>query len=350
MTGNGCFARRSREAWFGGKSRAAPLIWEALGDVANYVEPFAGSLATLLARPHAPRVETVNDADGFLANFWRAVATDPEAVARWADWPVSECDLSARHLWLVGQRAALTERLQVDPDYFDAKIAGWWVWGLCAWIGSGWCSGGGPWTSDGERWINGNAGQGINRQLPHLGNAGQGINRKLPHLGNAGRGINRKLPHLGGSGGRTPAKADPAGLADIAARLRRVRIVCGDWRRVLTDTVIRNSGGATGILLDPPYSDGFSADGGAYSAGCAGATIWGEVAAWAVDAAQRDPTLRIVLCGYEGSAGAPAWRAVPWKARGGYGSGNGNPERETLWLSPGCLDARRQLGMFGGAA
>lgn len=25
--------------WFGGKSRAAPLVWEALGDVRNYVSP-----------------------------------------------------------------------------------------------------------------------------------------------------------------------------------------------------------------------------------------------------------------------------------------------------------------------
>ena len=60
--------------WFGGKSRAAPLVWAALGDVSNYVEPFAGSLAVLLARPHAPRVETVNDADCYVANFWRALA------------------------------------------------------------------------------------------------------------------------------------------------------------------------------------------------------------------------------------------------------------------------------------
>ena len=338
--------------WFGGKSRAAPLIWEALGDVANFVEPFAGSLATLLARPHAPRVETVNDADGFLANFWRAVATDPEAVARWTDWPVSECDLSARHLWLVERRAALTERLQVDPGYFDAKIAGWWVWGLCAWIGSGWCSGDGPWTSDGERWINrqlphlNTAGQGINRKLPHLNTAGRGINRQLPHLNNAGRGINRKLPHLDGGGGRTLTVPDPAGLTEIAARLRRVRIVCGDWRRVLTDTVLRNSGGVAGVLLDPPYSDGFAADGGAYSAGCAGTSIWGEVAAWAIEAARADPSLRIVLCGYEGSPGAPAWRAVPWKAHGGYGSGNGNSERETLWMSPACEDGK-QTSLFG---
>ena len=27
--------------WFGGKRKAAPLIWERFGDVANYVEPFA---------------------------------------------------------------------------------------------------------------------------------------------------------------------------------------------------------------------------------------------------------------------------------------------------------------------
>jgi len=32
--------------WFGGKRRIAPAIWPALGAVDNYVEPFAGSLAT----------------------------------------------------------------------------------------------------------------------------------------------------------------------------------------------------------------------------------------------------------------------------------------------------------------
>ena len=28
-----------------------------------------------------------------------------------------------------------------DPDDFDAKIAGWWVWGQSSWIGHGWCDG-----------------------------------------------------------------------------------------------------------------------------------------------------------------------------------------------------------------
>lgn len=37
--------------WFGGKRRVAAQVWEALGAVDNYVEPFAGSLAVLLERP-----------------------------------------------------------------------------------------------------------------------------------------------------------------------------------------------------------------------------------------------------------------------------------------------------------
>lgn len=89
--------------WFGGKRRVAPRVWEALGDVANYIEPFAGSLAVLLNRPtrHTGYVETVNDMDAYICNFWRAVQHDPSSVARYADNPVSECDLEARHIWLV---------------------------------------------------------------------------------------------------------------------------------------------------------------------------------------------------------------------------------------------------------
>jgi site-specific DNA-adenine methylase len=91
--------------WFGGKRRVADVVWSAFGDVDNYVEPFAGSLAVLLERPasHARKAETVNDADRFLVNFWRALAADPESVAFHADWPVNEADLEARHLWLVNE-------------------------------------------------------------------------------------------------------------------------------------------------------------------------------------------------------------------------------------------------------
>lgn len=124
--------------WFGGKSRVAHLVWERFGAVGNYVEPFAGSLAVLLGRPTPAQVETVNDLDCYLANFWRATQQDPEAVARWADGPVNEADLHARHRWLHRQ-ADFRERMRNDPEHFDARIAGWWVWGLSCWIGDNWC-------------------------------------------------------------------------------------------------------------------------------------------------------------------------------------------------------------------
>jgi site-specific DNA-adenine methylase len=67
--------------YFGGKSLACATVWAAFGEVDNYVEPFAGSAAMLLGAPSGKRVETINDADGFVANFWRAVAADADAVA-----------------------------------------------------------------------------------------------------------------------------------------------------------------------------------------------------------------------------------------------------------------------------
>lgn len=89
--------------WFGGKSRAAAEIWQRFGNVNNYVEPFAGGLATLLLRPDFDKnqdfgIEIINDLDCYVANFWRAVSQDSEGVARFADWPVNEADLHARHL------------------------------------------------------------------------------------------------------------------------------------------------------------------------------------------------------------------------------------------------------------
>jgi len=121
--------------WFGGKSRVASLVWSRFGDVPNFCEPFFGSGAVLLGRPHAPGIETANDKDAFLTNFWRALQHDPEAVATWADWPVVESDLHARHSWLRAQQPTFVPRMEGDPDFYDAKIAGWWVWGMACWIG-----------------------------------------------------------------------------------------------------------------------------------------------------------------------------------------------------------------------
>jgi hypothetical protein len=159
--------------FFGGKSKVAHLVWQRLGEVDNFCEPFAGSAAVLLARPCPPRIETVNEAGDFtnawratdpdtgdpgavadaacealndldphVANAWRSIQRAPEETARWADRPVNELDLHAIHRWLVlgdGARE-FRERMRADPDYYDPKRAGRWVVGLCEWIGSGWAT------------------------------------------------------------------------------------------------------------------------------------------------------------------------------------------------------------------
>ena len=67
---------------------------------------------------------------------------DPEAVAYWAAWPTIHQDLTARHTWLRQWRVEHGGKVETDPDFYDVKVAGWWVWGLSNWIGGGWCSGG----------------------------------------------------------------------------------------------------------------------------------------------------------------------------------------------------------------
>lgn len=67
--------------YYGGKSRLAGRIAALLPEQTHYVEPFAGSLAVLLAKEPA-RLETVNDLDGDLMLFWRVLREQPEDLAR----------------------------------------------------------------------------------------------------------------------------------------------------------------------------------------------------------------------------------------------------------------------------
>ncbi len=345
--------------WFGGKSRCADGVWAALGAVDNYVEAFAGSLAVLLGRPDdcwQTGAETVNDKDYFLSNFWRALAHDPEQVAQYADWPVNECDLVARHLWLVNTGRERIQKMELDPDFYDVKVAGWWVWGLNCWIGSGWCSGAGPHTletinGDGQLPHLGDAGQGVNRQLPHLGDAGQGVNRQRPHLGDAGHGVNRQRPHLVNRDQGGQLRPNPQltkYLCALATRLRRVRVCCGDWSRVVTTGALA-FGGTVGIFLDPPY-DLEIRNKGCYNEDSAGLAV--AVREWAI-ANGGNPRYRIVLAGYEAEhalAMPDGWRKFCWKANRAYGSStnansanNSNRKNERLWFSPHCLNPQPML-------
>lgn len=67
--------------YFGGKTLLAPTIAELLPEHEHYVEPFAGSLAVLLAKKPS-RQETVNDLDSDLVTFWRVLRDQTDDLER----------------------------------------------------------------------------------------------------------------------------------------------------------------------------------------------------------------------------------------------------------------------------
>jgi DNA adenine methylase len=352
--------------WFGGKHSVAGEVWERFGNPANYIEPFAGSLAVLLARPatHSwwERNETVNDIDGNIANWHRAVAADPQQVAHWASQPVNETDLTARHLWLVSNADELRDRLFSDPDFYDAKAAGWWVWGISAWVGGEWCSGIGPFTgSDAPSITQGGTHPGVYRKIPMISGAhgGKGIHKPL------------RLAHTA----QTPPPLTAAYLDHLTAtfeqlgnRLRRVRVASGDFTRVLGNAAVPPGKHYTAVFLDPPY-DPTERRTNLYAVGddiqrgnrddTTQALDLGDtfvpppsvhVAAreWAL-ARTNDPAYRIAYCSYstpeeDALFTAAGWCPYRWSAAGGYALASDNQssrahknkDREIIWFSPSC--------------
>jgi hypothetical protein len=237
------------------------------------------------------------DGSGFIANFWRATKHQPGTVAEWADYPVSHIDLGARHGWLMAQRERIGAELH-NPDWpGDAKVAGWWLWGQCCWIGSGWCD-----------WLG---------KIPHASNAGRGVQAigKIPHVSDAGMEESQLLT----SGGRTAW----VWLHKLTNRLERVRIVHGDWSRCLNNHF---GGDNTAVFLDPPYR--------AYERLYGTASpVADAVETWV----RENEHLRIALCGHRDDYKLAGWDAVEWSRGRLTYSGGQTTDSECVWYSPACL-------------
>lgn len=136
--------------YFGGKTSIAAQIAALLPAHEHYVEPFAGSLAVLLAKPPS-LMETVSDLDGDLVNFWQVLRDRPQDLHRAcfltpharaehqaAFVPAADDLERARRVWVLltqgrsGQRSCRTGwRYYGDsrgssssmPDYLDAYTA-----------------------------------------------------------------------------------------------------------------------------------------------------------------------------------------------------------------------------------
>ncbi|MGW6210985.1 DNA adenine methylase [Streptomyces sp. NPDC055109] len=115
---------KSPVPYFGSKQRIASWIVSQLPEHSHYVEPYAGGLSVLLAKQPS-RMETVNDLDGDLVNFWRIMRDRPEDLVRVCEltphsraeltgaWEPTEDELErARRVWvrLVQGRGGMMRR------------------------------------------------------------------------------------------------------------------------------------------------------------------------------------------------------------------------------------------------
>lgn len=380
--------------YFGGKSTVAPVVWAALGQPKHYLEPFFGSGAVLLNRPDynpIKHMETVCDKDGHLANVWRALQLDPDAVAKVCDWPVNHADLMARRRVMIANQDWLLENLVKNDEWYGAKLAGYWIWAASCWIGSGLtrpnaipditnkkgvhCQS----VYDSERYPDRIGEKGVHKKSVIVGGRPQvalqgGVHalNQIPSVRD-NRGINNQIPLLNHETGvcRRPCYGansahgvhkislveDPNPALDVrdpytlglwqwfrqlSERLRRVRVVCGDWTRICGGDW-QDDRGTCGIFFDPPYSAEAGRDPVIYHE--ESGTVAHDVREWCRKRADRK-TYRIVLAGYYDEHKCledEGWTVHRWSAHGGFANrGNGktqgeiNRHKEALFFSPHC--------------
>jgi len=314
--------------YFGGKSLIADTVWHYLGDVKRYIEPFAGSCAVLLKRPptrHSLVYEIINDIDGAIINVWRSISKKPEEVARFCLLPVSHIELYVRRKRLIEEYERLTEKLKADEEYCNPQLAGYYIWCASCWIGS----------------------ELLNR--PKEENA-KGC--KIPEIGR-NNGIISALNKNKVSEFETIDNADDFSqylekqlsesvvflwMQVLYHRLRNVKSICGDWKRVCGGNW-QDKAGQVGIFFDPPYA----AEGRQYGVYRHDSLeVAKEVEDWCLKRGDN-PNYRIVVAGYDGEHGklvSNGWRIVEWKANGGYSNRsrkNNNRFRERLFISPYCV-------------
>lgn len=299
----------------GGKSLAAAEVWARFGDCGRYVEPFGGSAAVLLARPHTGDHELLGDADAFIVNFWRSVQKDPEAVAKAMNRPQMQADLTAIRRQLARLRFDLGKALD-DVDYCDPVTAGRWAWVRCVIIGAGLAE-----TKQGKSDI-------------RPASLGMGI---------ASKAIRRQ---------EDPLAAIRLVVDELAHRMRDVVILHGDWSRLVTEASLFQGlgpGRKVGVLLDPPYDPKTQvAKRKTYVEQRDG--ISDEAYAWAV-ANGNDPRLRIALCGYEGAYDMPSdWAVYSWASQGYcFSEAQGEHRKlERIYFSPACLGPGGAPPLFAG--
>lgn len=302
--------------YLGGKRDIADEVWRRFGhDIANYIEPFAGGLSVLLARPIndirdlKKYRELANDSNLLLLNFWRTIQQDDiEKLISTVDFPPHEVALLSRRKEMIKKLWDLYEKL-LDDKFYDSELAGYWLYIAREWIGNR------PDDPD---------------EVPEM----KMVRAKA--TGFLGESLEEHLTFL-------------------QSRTKDIRFFAGYWRRPLISDTQSTNIGTTGVFLDPPYLNTEHYYGGNPRENTEGSIndpkykikIADEVREWAIEYGELKD-YRIAYCGYEHQHDGKFpenWSKCVWKNASGYKSqkkdrsGNEVPNVETVWFSPNCLAA-----------
>jgi site-specific DNA-adenine methylase len=287
----------------GGKRRVVPVINQRFGEVDMRIDAFTGSSAWILAS-ESVKYEVINDADGYVVNYLRAVREAPDDVARYLDFPLAELEIMATGIFQKYNLPELVARLGADPDYYDAKTAARWAYLMA---------------------------HKITLAAPERGAWGV-ENGKLTF--GVKDGIKRCGSNFPGSFLVRLVKEGKVAeyLNALSARLKNVTILWNDFEAVLNSFVTNKRNGTIGILLDPPYTS-MKRDITYFTES---ADVWDRAARWAVANGEKQH-LRIAVCGYftdEADAIFPQnWERYRWKQAGWLPQ----QQKECIWFSPLCV-------------
>ena len=287
--------------YVGGKYTVAPEINRRFGAITTRIDAFTGSSSWILASPPVA-YEIVNDLDGYVVNYLRAVKYAPEVVAQLLDFPRAELELIACHHYTRDKLPELVARLGGDPDYYDPILAARWAYVMAYKLDPSLTKPGGWSVRDGRLMYE----RGTGRIRGSLTSSRRALSRLVRE---------RRVSEY---------------VAALSERLRNVQVWWNDFE-VVVEKADRSEFGIVGILLDPPYPRHLRD----FDYDTDNADVWHRVARWAITNGD-DPKLRIAVCGYNDANSdalfPSAWRRFVWR-RSGIGQ---YKDRECIWFSPHC--------------
>ena len=307
----------------GGKSRIAHLAWQRFGRPYTYIEPFYGSGAVHLAAPVPCQREIVNDKEALVANLFRSLREDYEAVAYYADWPVNHTDYIARRRWLK-ENPLDVAAYEADPHVYDPQVAGYYAWV----VGN---------SIDQQLALRNK------RNMPHT-TTKQGVqapkSRKVPLIA-ADHNMHRGVQALAGRRGvvNSGERLLPW-LSELAERLRETVILSKDWADLFSPTLTGTTKHTNrpdqicAVYFDPPYA-------GYEHLYTVSEPVQDAVKAKAIELG-ANPRFRVAVSCYDHDW-PRGWTKVEWKSSHASNKANKGKAHETecLAFSPHCVPADR---------